>query len=192
MDVKIFLGSIAAVLALASAYTYIRDIFRGNTKPHIYTWLIWSIVSTIGFLGQFVSGGGAGSWATGVTSLCTIAVFLLALRYGTPDITNFDKLCLFLALFSILPWLLTKNLLASVILATATDIIGFLPTIRKTWHAPRSESLGSMYYDAAKHSLSLASLQQYSLVTWLFPAGILFAKCIIIGEMLFRRKRMKK
>ena len=187
MDLKTTLGIIAALMAISSAFLYIRDIFRGNTRPHIYTWLIWAIVTVIGFLGQWFGGGGTGSWATGVTAIYTIFVFILSLRYGTPDITNFDKVCLALALISIVPWLLTQNVLLSVILATFTDVIGFLPTIRKTWNAPRSESLGSMYFDALKHSLSIASLQRYSLLTWLYPAGVLFAKVVIIGEINFRR-----
>ncbi len=191
MDLKVVLGLVAAVLAAASAYTYIRDIFRGNTKPHIYTWLIWTTVTIIGFLGQWYSGGGPGAWATGVTAIYTIVVLLLAFKYGTTDITWFDKICLALALISILPWLLVKSLLWSVILATFTDIVGFLPTIRKTWHAPKSESLGSMFYDAAKHGLSIVSLQTYSLTTWLYPAGVLAAKIVIIGEILIRRTQNK-
>ena len=77
MELKIFLGAIAALLALLSSFLYIRDIFRGNTKPHTYTWLIWSIVTTIAFFGQWVSGGGAGSWATGVAAVVTIFTLLL-------------------------------------------------------------------------------------------------------------------
>ena len=188
MDLKIIIGVIAALLAVASTCTYIRDIFRGNTKPHVYTWLIWAIVTIIAFLGQWVSGGGPGAWATGVTAVFTVVILLLALRYGTTDITNFDKVCLVLALVSILPWLLIQNILWSVILATFTDVIGFLPTIRKTWHAPRSESLSSMFFDAAKHGLSIGSLQTYSLATWLYPAGVLGAKLVIIGEILIRRR----
>lgn len=191
MDLKTILGIIAACLAAGSAFLYIRDIFRGNTKPHIYTWLIWAIVTVIGFLGQWFGGGGAGSWATGVTAIYTVFVFFLSLRYGTPDITNFDKVCLALALISIVPWLLTQNILLSVVLATFTDVIGFLPTMRKTWRAPKSESLGSMYFDALKHSLSILSLQRYSLVTWLYPAGVLFAKIVIISEITLQRWRLK-
>lgn len=191
MDIKVILGIIAALLALGSAYLYIKDIFAGNTKPHVYTWLIWTILTIIGFIGQVKGGGGPGSWATGVTALYCIYVLVLSFRYGTTDITLFDKICLVLAIVSIIPWILTNNLLLSVILATLTDIIGFLPTMRKTWHAPKSESLGSMYFDAFKHGLSIISLSQYSLLTWLYPAGILIAKIIIILEITFRRKVLR-
>ncbi|MEK7575401.1 MAG: hypothetical protein AAB511_04205 [Patescibacteria group bacterium] len=194
MDLKIVLGAVAAILALFSSFLYIRDILRGNTKPHTYTWLIWSIVTTIAFLGQWVSGGGPGSWATGVAAVVTIGTFFLSLKdkYGTKDITSFDKVCLALAIISILPWILTKSVLWSVILATVIDLIAFFPTMRKTWHAPQSESLGSMYVDAVKHGLSTFSMGSYSLVTLIYPLSVLLTKFVIIGEILFLRKIRKQ
>ncbi len=193
MEIKIILGAIAACLALISSYLYIRDIFRGNTKPHTYTWLIWSIVTTIAFFGQWVSGGGPGSWATGVAAIVTIGTFFLSLKdkYGTKDITNFDKVCLALAILSILPWLLTKSVLWSVLLATFIDLIAFFPTMRKTWHAPKSESLGSMYVDAVKHALSTFSMGTYSLITLVYPLSVLATKFVIIGEIVFLRNFKK-
>ena len=190
MDLKIVLGSIAAARAFYSSYLYIKDIFRGNTKPHTYTWLIWSIVTTIAFLGQWFSGGGPGSWATGVSALLTISILVLSLtgKYGTTDITNFDKVCLLLALLAVVPWLLLDSILWSVVLASFIDVVGFFPTVRKTWYAPKSESLGSMWVDAVKHSLSIASLNTYSLVTWLYPVAVLFTKVVIISEIVFLRK----
>ncbi len=193
MDIKIILGATAALLVIVSSFLYIKDIFRGNTKPHTYTWLIWSIVTTIAFFGQWVSGGGPGSWATGVAAIVTIFTLILSLRggYGTKDITNFDKICLTLALVSILPWLLAKSVLWSVILATIIDLIAFFPTMRKTWYAPHSESLGSMYVDAIKHSLSMFSMGSYSLINLIYPASVLITKFIIIGEIVFLRKFRK-
>lgn len=157
----------------------------------MYTWLIWSIVTVIAFLGQRVSDSGPGSWATGVAALVTIWTFFLSFKYGTKDVTRFDVVCLVLAILSILPWLLIKSVLWSVILATLIDLIAFFPTMRKTWHAPRSESLGSMYVDAVKHALSIFSMSTYSLVNWIYPLSVLLTKFIIIGEIVFLRK-MKK
>ncbi len=105
--------------------------------------------------------------------------------------TNFDKGCLVLALISIVPWLLTNNVLWSVILASFTDMVGFFPTMRKTWKAPYSESLGSMLFDSVKHSLSIASLGTYSLVNWLYPAAVLVTKAVIVSEIAIKRN-MKK
>jgi len=80
MDFKIIIGAIAAGLALLSSFIYIKDIFKGNTKPHTYTWLIWTIVTWIAFFGQWVSGGGPGSWATGVAAVVTTFTLILSLK----------------------------------------------------------------------------------------------------------------
>lgn len=185
------LGFIAALLAAGNAFVYIRDIFAGNTRPHIYTWLIWTILTAIGFLGQIKGGAGAGAWATGVSLILCVVILALSVKYGTNDITNLDRLCLFLAILSIIPWVLTQNAVLSVILATIADIVGFIPTMRKTWNAPKSESVESMYLDALKHTLAIASLQNYSLLTWFNPAGILVAKIAIIAEITYRRSSIK-
>lgn len=189
MELKVVLGAVAAGLALFSSYLYIKDIFRGNTKPHTYTWLIWSIVTTIAFFGQVVSGGGPGSWATGVAAVVTILTLFISLKgnYGTKDITKLDTVCLVLAILAILPWLLIKNVLWSVLLATFIDLIAFVPTMRKTWHAPKSESLGSMWADAIKHALSMYSMGTYSLITLVYPLSVLLTKFVIIGEIVFLR-----
>ncbi len=194
MDIKIILGAIAAILAFVSSFIYIRDIFRGNSKPHTYTWLIWTIVTWIAFLGQAVSGGGPGAWATGASALLTTFTLILSLKgnYGTKDITNFDKVCLAFALVSILPWLLVDSILWSVILASLIDVIGFFPTMRKTWYAPKSESLPSMWVDFVKHTLSIMAMRNYSLLTWLYPAAVLLTKVIIIAEITYLRKIRKK
>ena len=194
IEIKIILGTIAAILALISSYLYIRDILRGNTKPHTYTWLIWAIVTTIAFFGQWVSGAGPGSWATGVSAIVTIFTLCLSLKggYGTKDITNFDTICFVLAILSILPWALTNNILWSIILATFIDLIAFFPTMRKTWHAPQSESLGSMWVDAVKHSLSISSMGTYSFVNVIYPPAVLMTKFTINGEIIFLRKFSKK
>ncbi len=60
--------------------------------------------------------------------------------------------------------------------------------MRKTWHAPHSESLGSMWVDAVKHSLSMFSMGNYSLVNLIYPASVLITKFVIIGEIVFLRK----
>ena len=56
---------------------------------------------------------------------------------------------------------------------------------------PKSESLESMWVDAVKHSLSIVSLRNYSLVNWLYPAAVLVTKAIIISEIIFLRKIKK-
>ena len=140
---KEVLGLIAVLFEFASIAVYYNSIIHGRTKPHLYTFLVWSIVASIVFAGQWVSGAGAGSWATGVSALFLIGTVLLSFKFGTTDITRSDGIALFAALAAIVPWAITNNPLWSVILAAIIDACAIIPTFRKTWNNAYSESVSS-------------------------------------------------
>ena len=48
-------GIIAVLLGVLGIIPYIRDIFKGKTKPHLYSNIIWAIVTTLAFFGQLVA-----------------------------------------------------------------------------------------------------------------------------------------
>lgn len=59
IDIKIILAIISTVVAIALAFVpYLRDIFRRKTKPHTYTWLIWTITQGTAVAGLWYGGGG--------------------------------------------------------------------------------------------------------------------------------------
>lgn len=185
---KELLGSIAAILAIAQAVPYIRDIFRGKTKPHLYTYLIWSVVTALAFFGQFVAGGGPGAWTTGVMAIITIGVLVLCFRYGTEDITVFDAVFLVAALVAIVPWWLTKDPMYSVILATIIDVLAFFPTIRKTYNDPGSETLISYISNLVRHPLSILALSVYSVTTVVYPAALFVMNLVLVLVIVLRRR----
>jgi hypothetical protein len=44
-------GVIAVILTFAGYIPYLRDVFAGKTKPHIYSWFLWGFDVLIGALG---------------------------------------------------------------------------------------------------------------------------------------------
>ena len=79
-DSKTIIGVIAIVLTFIGYAPYIRDIFLGKTKPHVFSWLIWTIVTTIIYALQISAGAGPGSWVTLAVALTLFLVFLLGLK----------------------------------------------------------------------------------------------------------------
>lgn len=120
---KEIIGIITVILSFVGLIPYIIDIFKNKTKPHIFTWAVWAIVTILAFLGQWQSGGGAGSWTTGVTGLITIFIAIISLKYGSRDITKSDTIIFIAALLSIIPWLLTKNPTLSIVILTIIDVL---------------------------------------------------------------------
>jgi hypothetical protein len=69
MTLALLFGIISILVALVAYYFYFRDMARGKTKPHAFSWLIWGLLAGTGFLAQVSAHAGIGAWATGLTSI---------------------------------------------------------------------------------------------------------------------------
>jgi len=187
MDVKTALGVLAIFFEIASMALYYLDIWRGNTKPHLYTMLVWSIMCSVAFIGTLVAGGGAGAWGTGVAAISNLTLVPIAYWWGTKDITRSDKIFLTAALSTIVVWILTKDPFWSLALTAVIDAIAMAPTIRKTWHAPESESLGSWLLSEARSLSQIGALGVYSPTTLIYQLEILTIDAILLVVILSRR-----
>jgi hypothetical protein len=187
---KEILGLIAVALAFIGFYPYVRDIFRGKTKPHLFTYLIWSIVTALAFFGQWVSGAGPGAWTTGVMAVLTILVLVLSFKYGTEDVTRLDVIFLIAALIAIVPWWLTDDPTVSVIIATFVDVCAFFPTIRKTYNDPLSETLISYVLNLFRHGLAVLALTSFAVATYIYPVALFFMNAILVAVIVGRKKQV--
>lgn len=171
MVIKEIIGIIAAGLVLVGYVPYIRDILKGKTKPHVYSWFLWGLVTGIAFALQISGGAGAGALVTLMAALMCVIVFTLGMRQGNKDITKLDTLFLILAFISIGVWRLAEQPVVSIIMVTAIDVFGFLPTVRKSIKNPYSETLSFYWINTFRFMLAMVALREYSLVTALYPAS---------------------
>jgi len=184
---KELIGLITVVLAFIGLVPYIIDIFRNKTKPHIFTWVVWAMVTLLAFFGQWQKGAGAGSWTTGVTGILTIFIAVISLKKGSKDITKSDVIVFIMALIAIVPWLLTKDPTLSVVILTIVNTLAFIPTIRKTIKAPESETFSSYVIHTFRHSLSIIALTNYNLATFLYPAVVALSNLTVVIVILKSR-----
>ena len=191
-NIKLILGSIAIIVALVGYVPYFRDIFIGRTKPHVYSWLIWSILMGIGFFGQILNKGGTGAWVTGISALISVFIFLLALKKGEKNITLLDKLSLIGAFIAMGLWYLTNNPLSAIILIMIIDALGFFPTFRKSYHKPNEETMFTYFTSGLKFAIALFALESYSLITYLYPLYLVLANWSFVGMIIIRRIQFNK
>lgn len=78
-SLKPLLGIIAVGLGLTAYIIYIHSTLKDKIKPHAFSWLLWTLTTAIVFIAQFMKGGGAGSWSTGVTCIVCFAIGIIAL-----------------------------------------------------------------------------------------------------------------
>jgi len=179
---------IAVVFAIAGNLPYLRDVFKQRAQPHPYTWLVWSIVSGVIFFGQLAKGAGVGAWPTAASEIFTVIIFLFSLRYGFKNIVRRDTYFLIAALLGLIPWLLTHDPTLSVIIMVSIDLTAFVPTLRKTWIAPSTETPILYATNVLRHILMLLSLEAYNVATTLHSIAMITANSLMTAIIL-RRKR---
>lgn len=187
MDYKIVVGAAGAAVAVIQYGIYIRSILKGKTKPHVFSWFVWGVPCGVVFIAQIVKGGGAGSWTTGVTSILCTLIFLLALRYGDKVLKRIDVVSFILSLLAIGLWLITNDPLWSVILIATADVLGMIPTLRKSYENPYEEPLGTWFIANLKWILSFVALQDLSLTTYLYPVAMFASITVLIILLMWRR-----
>ena len=183
---KTSIAIIAALLAIAGNVPYLMDVFKGRVKPHAYTWLVWSIVSAITFFGQVAKGAGVGALPTAASEVFTIIIFLASLKYGFRPIAAIDTWFLLLALAGIIPWIVMKDPTVSVITVVTIDVVAFIPTLRKTWMHPTTESPTLYTMNVLRHSLAMFSLQAYNIATTLHSIAMITANTVMTGILILR------
>jgi hypothetical protein len=190
-DYKTAIGIIAVVISIIGYIPYFRDIIANKTKPHAFSWLVWGVLNAIAFAGQIHGNGGAGTWAVGLTAVALFAIFTLSIFKGEKNIKLFDWVCLGGAAVALLLWVVTDQLLLSIVLITVIDLLGFLPTVRKAYLKPYQETLVTYEINTLKYFLVVLALQNYSLLTTLFPLAVAIMNGLFVILLIVRRKQSK-
>ena len=186
---KLSFALVAAILAIVGNVPYLRDVIRKKTKPHTYSWMVWSIVSGVTFFGQLAKGAGVGAISTGASEIFTFIIFLFSLKYGFKKITKTDKIFLTVALLGIVPWIITKDPTVSVVVAVSIDLIAFVPTLRKTWKYPKTETATLYSMNVLRHILALFSLQAYNVATSLHSIAMITVNSLMTAMIAFRGQK---
>jgi len=182
---------IASIFAVIGNIPYLLDVLKKKVQPHPYTWFVWSLVSGIVFFGQVSKGAGIGAVPTFVAEIFTVVIFLLSLKYGFKNISNTDNIFLAVALLGIIPWILTKDPTISVIIAVAIDLIAFVPTLRKAWRYPSTETPLLYAMNVSRHILTLFSLQAYNIATTLHSIAMITTNTLMV-IFLIRKRFLRK
>lgn len=185
---KSLLSLLAIALTLIGFYPYIRSILNGHTQPHVFSWVIWSLTTTLVFFGQLAAHAGVGAWPTGVAGVLSMGICILAYRKkGDLHISKIDWLFLGIALSTIPLWAITSDPLWTVVTLTAADIVGFLPTIRKSYHSPFNENMTMYALLFLSNIVAILALESISVTTVIFPMAMSVAIGIFIPLVMIRR-----
>lgn len=131
---KDIIGVIAVILTFAGYVPYLRDTIKGKTKPHIYTWSIWGLVTAVAFSLQIGAKAGARAFVTLAAAIVCLGILFLGLRRPRADrnIAVVDTLFLVASFMALGSLLFARQPVLSVVLLSTIDMLDFIPTIRKS------------------------------------------------------------
>lgn len=176
---KQMISAIAVFLTFAAYVPYYRDILNGKTQPHVYSWSLWGLLTVLLVALQIKGGAGPATWVTAAAGLLCLGVVILSLKNGKRNITTSDTVTAILSLIAIGFWLIADQPMISLFLVICADGLAFIPTIRKSWYHPHTETLSLYVTNALRFTLALAAIEKY---TFLSSAWIVFW---VIGNAFF-------
>ena len=191
LEYKIIFGYLAIILQVASYAVYFWGIWKGETKPHAFTWFVGGVINLIAFPAVLISGGGIGSIVLGGNIVGCFITSIIGWRQKSVQYDLYDWLALLGGLLGAFLWWLTDNPLSAVILVSISDIISYIPTFRKAYRLPFEENATAFLIGFINYPIAILALESLTLTTWLYMATIALVDISLVVLILFRRKNTK-
>jgi hypothetical protein len=189
MELAVFILSI--VIATLSYIPYIAGILRGKIKPHPITWLSWAIITLVLALVYLTNGGGYATYTTLYMAAICVIVFTLSIKSHVKiAIKKVDIACFVISMIALIIWWLGVWAALSVILLTAAQVFGFIPSIRKAYHRPNDESSYTWAVNSFRYVLMAVIVEVFTLTTLLNSLFWALAYGGAAVFLLIRRKQL--
>ena len=95
---KIIFTILSVIASISAFLLYIKEIYKNNTKPHIYTWFIWILTQGTAAIAILYGKGGLGSLELFTGLIFIFIIFIYSFKNGTKNITTSDTIVFILAL----------------------------------------------------------------------------------------------
>lgn len=181
-------GYLSGIAILLSFIPYIRDIFKGTTKPERVSWFIWSVVGIISFASQFAKGASYSLFMTGAGAAGDLIIFLLGIKYGLGGFSKRDKIGLAGCGIALVLWYFTQEATFALFTVIAIDAIGAILTILKTYERPTTETKISWVLTALGGALACVAVGSFDLILLAYPVYIFMVGSAIVLAIHFGKK----
>lgn len=188
MDYHFIFGIIAATCSIVAETFYIPSILRHETKPNRASWIIWNITNIILLASYFSLGARTTILLPVIYCINGFIILILAIRYGVSSWSRLDFVAIFIAVCSLIIWFITKNPLTALLMNLVMDASGYLPTIRKSYIDPSSESLIAWSFIFLGTCFNLLAINVFSFGIIIYPI-VMFSMNLIIVITLYLQKK---
>lgn len=180
-------GYVAGALSFLAFVPYIVATLRRKTRPNRATWIIWSAVGVTLLVSYAAAGAQETIWVAAANVLAFGAVLALSFKYGEGGWTPFDAACLFGAAFGFVLWWWFDSPVPTLFFGLFVDLMGALPTIRKSYVDPKSEDLFTWILFLAANAINLLAIREWNVIFASYPVYMTGITGVIVGVLAVRR-----
>ena len=188
LSTKEFLGVLSGALSVVGYVPYMCDILKGRTRPHIFSWVIWTLVVGVAFAAQVFENAGPGSWAAGLVCIICAVVVVLTFKKGDRSVTRGDWISFVLGLAAIPVWRMMDDPLWAVVLVLFVYAMAYYPTFRKSYSRPHEETLFMYVVGAIGYAVSVLAMENFMAASLFFPLGAVAMDVVFITMVVWRRR----
>ena len=182
---------LSACISIFGSVAYIRDTLKGTSKPNRVSWSMWALAPLIGTAAAISAH--ADVWATVrifLAGFMPLLVFVASFvnKQSYWKLTVFDCVCGICSLLAFIVWLAVDSPRLAILLAALGDGFASIPTIRKAWLYPETET--GLTYIASLISvlLIIPSIPVWNIENSAFQIYLLIANTFLL--LAVYRKRL--
>jgi hypothetical protein len=183
---------IGVFVNLVGIVWYLKNIIYGGTRPNLVSWFIWALAPFVGVFLQLKAG--AGLSVLGVFMAGVGPLFVVILSLFKKDlywkITRFDIVCGFFSILALILYIITNKVGISIFFAILSDGLAAIPTIKKSWEFPETESISSYLGGIINNVLALLIIKNWIFSIYSFSIYFIIINIIIIF-CIYRKKITK-
>ena len=189
---------LATALSAVGAATYVRDTMRGSTSPHRVTWGLWALEGILAFVVEVQQHIGLASTMTLALGLVPLLVVIVSFKnpHAVWRIDRIDVVCAVVSLSGLVFWAVVNEPTLALISFAVADFMAALPTYRKSWAHPETETARMFVLGTVNTGITLLTLKHFTTDGALFPGVIMMTDCILsvliitrVGPRVARRAR---
>lgn len=192
LDITADAGKVAGIISLAAFVPYVVAILRRKTVPNRATWWIWMVVGFMLGASYRFSGADHTIWVPVSYVIGPFVIAILSIKYGEGGWARFDRVCLFGAGTSAILWWMFNSSLIALIINLFIDIMGALPTIRKSYHEPEKEDRLAWSLFIAGNTINLFAVERWTFAISAYPVWMFIGSGLITALIFIRRSQKAK
>jgi hypothetical protein len=181
---------ISTILAFISPLVYAKAILKGEARPHRTTRLVLLIITSLSTISLYCQGNTVAIWLAGVSTVQSIIVFILSIKYGMGGWAKVDIAALIIALAGIMLWQVTNNPVIALYFAIGADFTGMVPAIIKTYKFPHTEIVMFFLLDVFAAIFNLFAMKQWTIEEIAYPFYIMAINLVMV--ILIIRPKLEK